>query len=103
MARLANASISVALRLANSAVCRNTVLLAEDKVVPVAYRINEHCSACGECLQICPNDAIAQAFPIFYIRARLCTECVAFADQPQCCLVCPEQAIQLAERVPILS
>jgi ferredoxin len=59
----------------------------------MAYVITEHCTACGNCLQFCPNDAIAEAYPIFRISPWLCTECVGFAEDSQCSANCPEDAV----------
>jgi ferredoxin len=62
----------------------------------MAYWIDSGCTACGECLPKCPNDAISKGTPIYRIEPLLCTECVGYEDAPQCVDVCPEGAIHLA-------
>ena len=42
---------------------------------------------------MCPNYAVAVGHPIYRIVALLCTECVGYAEEPQCASVCPENAI----------
>jgi ferredoxin len=59
----------------------------------VAYRITDYCTACGECLPACPNDAIREAAARFQISEYLCTECVGFAEASRCAELCPVQAI----------
>ncbi len=59
----------------------------------MAYLINEYCNSCGLCIPVCPNGAIAVACPVYRINPYFCTECLGFADDPQCADACPEQAI----------
>ena len=70
----------------------------------MAYVITDDCTACARCPQVCPNSAIAAALVwrpaaielrSYRIDPRLCTECVGFADDPQCAEVCPAGAIVL--------
>lgn len=63
----------------------------------MAYQIDSDCTMCGECLPKCPNDAISQAASICRIEPLLCTECVGYAEEPQCVEICPEDVIQLAD------
>jgi ferredoxin len=60
----------------------------------MAYVINDNCTACGECLQICPNDAISAGVPVYRISPFFCTECVGFAASSQCLEACPADAIE---------
>ena len=62
----------------------------------VAYRINSDCTGCGECVPKCPNDAISKGLSAYRIEPLLCTECVGYAEEPQCVEVCPKNAIHLA-------
>ncbi len=55
----------------------------------MALRINEDCSACDACADVCPNQAISAATRCYLIDPRRCTECVGAEDEPQCRLVCP--------------
>jgi ferredoxin len=59
----------------------------------MAYRITDYCTACGECLPICPNDAITGSGTRLRINEYLCTECVGFAAESQCAILCPAKAI----------
>lgn len=62
----------------------------------MAYRIDSDCTARGECLSTCPNDAIGKGASIYRIEPLLCTECVGYAEEPQCVEICPEDVIHLA-------
>lgn len=63
----------------------------------MAFQIDSSCTQCGECLPKCPNDAIRQGDSICHIEPLLCTECVGYAEEPQCVEVCPEDAIHLTD------
>ncbi len=52
----------------------------------MAYSINEKCTACGLCLDVCPIDAISEGEPVYIIDETCC-------DFEECTVVCPEEAI----------
>jgi len=60
----------------------------------MAYIIIDECTACGVCIDECPNEAISEG-DIYLIDPDLCTECVGFYDEAQCVEVCPVEAIEL--------
>ena len=65
---------------------------SEDRVITMIWKVNENCTACGTCADVCPVD------PTLYVindvavyqeaRADECTECYACVDS------CPEGAIE---------
>lgn len=55
---------------------------------PMAYYINENCTACAVCLLVCPTGSIMENTPQFLIDADSCL------DSGLCVAVCPEKAIQ---------
>jgi len=59
----------------------------------MAMMITEDCISCDACQPECPNDAISEGEEIYVINPDLCTECVGFADAPQCVDVCPVDSI----------
>jgi len=59
----------------------------------MAMMIIDECIACGACLPECPNNAITEGEEIYVIDPDLCTECIGFADAPQCVDVCPVSCI----------
>jgi ferredoxin len=59
----------------------------------MAYVITSNCTSCGECLPVCPNQATAEGLPVYRIVALLCTECLGYAELPQCVEACPSEAI----------
>lgn len=61
----------------------------------MAYRITPKCTACGMCINKCPNRAIYVTDTNAYaIDPTLCTECI---DLPRSCCqaVCSARAIEL--------
>jgi len=68
----------------------------------MAYIISDDCTACGECLRACPNAAVAEGLPVYRINRYLCTECLGFADEPQCAEACPVGAILPAWNLPVI-
>ncbi|MGY5864512.1 MAG: 4Fe-4S binding protein [Candidatus Thorarchaeota archaeon] len=71
---------------------RRTCILVQGQVIPMIWKVNENCTACGTCADVCPVD------PTLYVindkavyqeaRADECTECYACVDS------CPEGAIE---------
>ena len=55
----------------------------------MSLKITDECTNCAACEPECPNEAITEGDDIFIINPDLCTECVAFHDEPQCAAVCP--------------
>jgi ferredoxin len=51
------------------------------------YTITAACTACGDCLPLCPIDAISAGEPIYVIDPLLCV------DFEECLPVCPVDAI----------
>ena len=56
------------------------------KIIEMAYKINEDCTACGTCIDECPVEAISEG-DIYKIDPDTCTDCGA------CCDACPVEAI----------
>jgi heterodisulfide reductase subunit A-like polyferredoxin len=54
----------------------------------MAYRIIELCTDCGECLTVCPLEAITSGGERPRIDPDLCTECGTCSD------ICPARAIE---------
>ncbi len=54
----------------------------------MAYTITEKCTNCGECLQVCPLEAISPGKERPRIDPDLCTDCGTCSD------ICPERAIE---------
>ena len=59
----------------------------------MALLINEDCTACDACPEVCPNTAISVQDETYVIDPALCTECVGAHDEPQCMDVCPADCI----------
>ena len=59
----------------------------------MAMMITDECIVCDACLPECPNNAISEGEQKYMISLDLCTECVGFADAPQCVEVCPADCI----------
>ncbi len=51
------------------------------------YTITSACTACGDCLPLCPIDAISAGEPIYVIDPMLCV------DFEECLPACPVDAI----------
>jgi ferredoxin len=58
----------------------------------MALTINDDCTSCDACPEVCPNKAISIGTP-YIIDPALCTECVGAHDEPQCMTVCPADCI----------
>jgi len=69
-------------------ICRRQ--LFNQKILAMAYVINDDCIACGTCIDECPVDAIAEG-DIYVIDPELCTDCGSCAE------VCPTEAIHPGE------
>ncbi len=48
------------------------------------------CTACGDCLPLCPTKSISPFKGTYKIDAETCTECVGEHDLPQCIGACME-------------
>jgi ferredoxin len=59
----------------------------------MAFSIQPGCTACGDCLPVCPNGAILALAPVYRIIPVLCTECVGYSSGAECVAACPEEAI----------
>ena len=66
----------------------------------MALLINNDCTSCDACVEVCPNKAISVATPIYVIDPAKCTECVGHFDAPQCVAVCPVNCIPLNPEYP---
>lgn len=63
----------------------------------MSMKITEECSACGLCVEECPNDAISEKGEIYVIDSEKCKECEGVVDSPKCKEVCPLECIVKAE------
>ena len=54
----------------------------------MSYRVTEKCTDCGDCLTVCPLDAISAGEKRPRIDPALCTDCGTCAD------ICPARAIE---------
>lgn len=54
----------------------------------MAYQITARCVACGDCLPVCPNEAIFAGMLRYWIESDCCEECSTCAER------CAEKAIQ---------
>jgi MinD superfamily P-loop ATPase len=54
----------------------------------MSYQITEKCTNCGDCLAVCPLDAISAGEKHPSIDPALCTDCGTCAD------ICPVRAIE---------
>jgi len=55
------------------------------------FEITDKCTACGECKEVCPADAIAEGDPKYVIDPATCIDCGVCVD------ACPVEAIVEAE------
>jgi ferredoxin len=62
------------------------IVIIKQKIIEMAYKINDDCTACGTCIDECPVEAISEG-DIYKIDPDVCTDCGACAD------VCPVEAI----------
>lgn len=47
------------------------------------------CTACGDCVPVCPENAIFEHRLAFEILPARCTECEGKADKAYCLSICP--------------
>lgn len=59
----------------------------------MALLIGDDCIACDACREECPNEAIEENEPVYFIDPDRCTECVGYYDEPSCIAVCPVDCI----------
>ena len=46
----------------------------------MAYVITEKCECCGDCVDVCPVEAIREGEPVYVVDAELCVDCGACSD-----------------------
>jgi ferredoxin len=63
----------------------------------VALSITEACVNCWACVDVCPNQAISEATPVFAIDADQCTECMGEFREAQCAAICPVECAIIDE------
>ena len=51
---------------------------------------SDTCTACGDCLPLCPTKSISAGKIFYKIDAATCTECEGEFDMPQCVNACME-------------
>ena len=56
------------------------------------YKITSRCTACGECIDMCPIGAISVGDPIYVISDECC-------DFEECLAVCDDDAIVLVDEL----
>ncbi len=54
----------------------------------MAYQITDRCTNCGDCLRVCPLEAISAGEQRPTIDPDLCTDCGTCSD------ICPARAIE---------
>lgn len=69
---------------------RERFAFGEQTIIPVGYKINNNCVACGACKQACPEQCISEG-DIFSINTTNCLEC------GRCYQVCNFDAIDTPE------
>lgn len=50
--------------------------------------VEEECTACGDCMPVCPTGAIQKKKGLYKIDPAVCTECEGEFDEPQCQMEC---------------
>lgn len=60
----------------------------------MTYVITDQCELHGECIEVCPVDAISVGDDKYYIDPDLCIDCGT------CAGVCPAEAIYPEDEVP---
>lgn len=50
--------------------------------------VEEECTACGDCMPVCPMGAVLKKKGLYIIDQEACTECEGEFDVPQCEAVC---------------
>jgi ferredoxin len=63
----------------------------------VSVSIGESCVSCGACEWECPSQAISPGALRPVINQDQCTECYGFFGEAQCVVVCPVDAIHVAQ------
>jgi DNA-binding transcriptional regulator YiaG len=54
----------------------------------MAHTITKHCTQCGDCVPLCPQNAIKLEDGEFWIDPMLCNDCKDHAPEPQCVTSC---------------
>jgi len=63
----------------------------------MAMKIDDmECTACGECVTVCPSGAIEESGGAYRILADECTQCDGVSDTPQCSDTCMMDCIAAA-------
>jgi len=55
----------------------------------MAFSITDLCVNCFACMDVCPNEAVAEGQSVFVIDAHKCTGCDGIYADPQCASICP--------------
>lgn len=50
---------------------------------------DDECISCGDCVTVCPSDAISEGMLAYDIDVKKCTECEDEADTLRCVETCP--------------
>lgn len=59
----------------------------------MALMITKDCICCDACREECPDEAIFEDEPTYFIDPDLCSECVSNDTEPACIVVCPVECI----------
>jgi ferredoxin len=62
--------------------------MTNEGYLSMAYQITERCTNCGDCLTLCPLEAISDGKDRPIIDPDLCTDCGTCSD------ICPARAIE---------